>query len=298
MNLRMPRAIFVGVWTLCLTANASSAADIVRANLRVWLDAGDHNADGAQELGSGKLWRNKANTGAVHDASLAVGGEGPAPTWSGNGTPTSPFAVQFRFIGKNDGGYAVIANSAAGSDLDAVVFTYEIWARRNGIGGNGLAHFGALITHSAPAVGGNGGINYTHGPDGQTPARALFDESGGKAPIDTPLPKSAGVFSAAGYHHFVFARAGDGTQDSAFYVDGVLLGRFKTESTKDGTEDAPVCLGGRSFSPKSPADYFLDCDIAIARIYAAALADADVTQNYSAEAARFGRAKSADRAGN
>jgi hypothetical protein len=284
----------IGATCLCLMAAASPADDVVRTNLHVWLDASDHNADGVQEVGAGTTWRNKADSGVMHDATLAAGGDGPAPAWSGNGTVASPYAVQFRFAGRNSGGYAAVANSTGGADLDTPVYSYEGWGRRNGVGGNGSAQHGALIAHCAPQGWGVGGLNYTHGVCAPMAAQVLFAEGGNPA-VDAPLPNSTGVFTTTGYHHFVLTRAGDGAKDSAFYLDGVLQGQFETASTNASTGTSPLTVGGRVSSASEAADYFLDCDIAVVRIYTAAISAAEAAQNFSAQAARFGLAAVVER---
>lgn len=287
MNWQTTARMVIGTAALLLMATASSPAEVVRTNLRLWLDAGDHNADGVQDLGAGTTWHNKANTGTTHDATLTQGGDGPSPSWGGNGTVASPYAVQFRFVDRYNGGYALVANSAGGTDLDTCVFTYEVWARRNGVGSNGAEQYGALIAHCASQGWGIGGINYTHAACAPMVAGELFGE-GGNPVVDSPFPKSAGVFATTRYHHIVLTRAGDGPTDSAFYLDGVLLGRFKTESTNANTDASSLTVGGRLYSPSRPADYFLDCDIAIVRVYGTVLSTAEVLQNYSVEASRFG----------
>ena len=41
-----------------------------------------------------------------------------------------------------NGGYATVANSGGGSALDTTIFTYEIWARRNGDGADSACYGG------------------------------------------------------------------------------------------------------------------------------------------------------------
>lgn len=287
MNWRPMFTIVVIVTALLPAAATVALGDVVQANLCLWLDAADHNADGRVELGSGNVWRNKATTGVLHDATLVAGGEGPAPAWAGSGTLASPYAVQFRFNDMHNGGYALVAHSAGGTDLDTTVYTYEVWARRNGAGGNGTGRHGALIAHCASQGWGPGGLNYCHAAIAPLGAQELFAEGGDPA-IDTPLPHSAGALAAAWFHHIMLTRAGDGPDQSAFYLDGVLRGRFKTGSVRAGRNTAPLTIGGRFWSAAYPADYFLDCDIAVVRVYTAALSAAEVEQNFRAEAARFG----------
>jgi hypothetical protein len=294
MNRQIMTHVVIAATAFWLTATDSAPAQIVQANLRLWLDAGDHNADGVQKLGAGTVWRNKAGTGGTHNATLTYGADGPAPTWAGNGTAASPYAVQFRFRGDFRGGYAVVDNSARGTPLDTRVFTYEVWARRSGVGSNEPAECGALIAHCASQGGGIGGIYYTHKAFPPMAAGDLFDESGEPA-VKSPFPQSAGVFTTGGFHHIVLTRGGDGDADSAFYCDGALRGRFKTGSTDAGTDASPLTIGGRLGTSVGSADYCLDCDIAVVRVYSTALTGAEVLRNFSAEAPRFGLAANVGR---
>jgi hypothetical protein len=283
-----PAWTIIGAVAACLVAAMPvTAADVVSANLRVWLDAGDHDADGVQGLGVGTVWRNKADTGSMHDATLLNGGDGPVPAWAGDGSLRSPYAVQFRNVSRFSGGYAAVANSTAGTALDTCVYTYEVWVRRNGVGGSGESHHGAIIAHGGAEGWGVGGMNYNHGPELELGAQAFFAE-GGNPSLDAAYPGSARLFTTDRFHHIVFTRAGDGPSDSAFYYNGLLRGQFRTSSSNAATGSCPLTVGGRICDRSGAADYFLDCDIAVVRVYTAALAETDVATNFSAEAPRFG----------
>jgi hypothetical protein len=284
MNRQTMTRTIVGATALWLMAAASAPAEVVRSNLRVWLDAGDHNADGVQQLGAGTRWRNKAPTGSSHDATLTQSNDGPRPAWAGNGTVASPYAVQFHFIGSFRGGYAVVANSAGGTDMDTPVFTYEVWTRRSGVGASEPGENGTLIARGGAGVG---GIHYAHKASAHMAARELFCQ-GGDPVVQSWFPKSAGTFATGGFQQIVFTRAGNGDAQSAFYLNGVLRGRFKTEGSKEHTDTWPLTIAGRLAASPSSADNFLECDVAVVRVYATALTDTEVRQNFVAEASRFG----------
>ena len=200
----------MGVVALCLIASAPAQADVVTSNLAVWLDAADYNGSGVAGVGSGTAWTNLAGTGATYNGTLATVGSGPGPAWSGTGTSADPYRVQFRPVSDSNGPLVTIANSGLGSPLDTGVFTYEIWARRDGAGtadfGSGVTA-GALIDHNTVDAGqGNGGIIWK----GTDSSNYLETLGGSGSPSVFQFPGSSNVFTKTQYDQFVFTRAGDG----------------------------------------------------------------------------------------
>jgi hypothetical protein len=264
-------SVVLALQFLAITANVS--ADVVTNNLAVWLDAADYNADGVAGMGTGSTWKNLAATGSTYNATLAADGTGSLPVWAGNGTAGNPYRVEFRYANNMNGGYATIANSNGGSTLDTGVFTYEIWARRNGVGAD--TGFGSLIGHATSDAGsGNGGIY--HRPDDN------FYSLGGNPGAWAQFPSSAGDFATTGYHQIVLARAGDGNADSAYYLDGELQGTF--QSSSNTSVDSLLTIAARDWVSGGTTyhDWNMDMDVAGVRVYTAALSGSDVLQNFQA----------------
>jgi hypothetical protein len=229
---KMMWCLLIGVVVLLMPV-ASARATVVTSNLAVWLDAADADGNGVRGLGTGTTWANLAPSGNVHNTTLAAAGSGSVPTWVGDGSSGNPYRVQIRYASNNNGGYAIVGNSGGGSSMDTQTYSYEIWARRNGVGSDG--GFGALIGHNHEADtdgSGNGTLWYRPAAWNSYPPvdQYYFDVEGGNPTVHTQLPNGTGVFSDVGYHQYVVTRAGDGTTDTAFYIDGVLQGTCQTTS--------------------------------------------------------------------
>jgi hypothetical protein len=265
--------------TFRLGMKAVADAPIVTRNLVAYFDAGNAG-NGVGILGSGS-WENLASNGVNHDATL-VG----ATTWGGTGTPNDPFVVQFRqsapySFPSSAEAYAKVANSGSGTELDSSVYTYEVWAKIVGPGtgqGNSYQFFdqGALVSHANTDGPGNGTLSYTVGGSWQAAPDTLYGGSS-YVPAETSLPNSNGIIGDGEMHHIVLTRAGDGSNDTAWYLDGVLMGTFQTAA---GPSDAQVVIAGRNRGG-TVFDQGANVDIAQVRIYNAALTVAEVLQNYN-----------------
>ncbi|MCC7083758.1 MAG: hypothetical protein IT427_01985 [Pirellulales bacterium] len=276
------RSFGIVVTAMVLIAAASGQAAIVTDNLVLYLDAGN-SGNGVGHLGSGNPWINLSGSATNHDATL-VG----TADWGGTGTTTDPFVVQFRSSagGVTAEGYAVVGGSTPGSDLDlSPVFTYELWAKiiGDGSGDSAFADTGVLMSHSSYYPQGNGSITYTYAGawNGYTPD-SLYN-SGGSADPSPSLPNSNGLIGDGFMHHIVLTRAGDGDTDTSWYLDGVLMGAFK--STSSPTDDTygpyPFTIGARK-KWYDTFDQGANADIAQVRVYSTALTADEVLQNFNA----------------
>jgi hypothetical protein len=282
---KMILCVAIGVTALSAMAASSAYATVVTSNLAVWLDAADYNGDGVAGTGTGTTWKNLAATGSTYDATLAAAGSGPGPGWAGTGTTLDPYRLQFRPVSDENGPIVTVKNSGLGSALDTSVYTYEIWARRNGVGtATDPAHWpsgyssGRLIGHGTIDAGqGNGGIHFM-GSDTESTLKVWTGTA--TAPWTTTeytIPGSGNVFTKDAYHQFVLTRAGNGATDTNFYVDGVLKGSFACGSN---ASNALLAIGAREWLVGS--DFRMDMDVAGARVYTAALSGTDVAQNFAA----------------
>ena len=289
--------LFFGLAAMVAFAAASvQAAGIVDTNLLLHFDAADADGDGVAGLGAGTTWANKAGTGATFNGGLYVnaGHPGIMPAWAGSGTVADPYTLQFREPGAGDNrasGFVAVDNTyTAGNALDIQTYTYESWvkiARPEG-GGSDL---GTFISHNTNAAGqGNSVLAYNVSVAGGGVIPGLVPEGlwyQGGGINGMALPNSSGVAALSGYHHVVLARAGGGATDTAWYLDGVLQGTFQTDSGP--SVDAYLTIGARSWNTLEAAN-FLDtpnADIAVVRVYGAALSAADVSQNFAAERSLF-----------
>ena len=282
--------LVAAVLSLAMGGTSAFGGIVNDASLLVWLDAADYDNDGNPGLGSGTAWSNKAATGATHDATLTkrdLGGSPSVPTWGGTGT-WNPYHLEFRHLYDDaQGGYAVVANSGAPSALDTQVFTYEVWARRNGAGSLAIGS-GALIAHSGNWWG-NGGIYWSRDGYVPVPADSFYHQGGPYPPSPTPygdaaFPNSAGDFTTIGYNHIAYTRSGSGANDTAYYLDGVLQGTFQSNSETSGVH--PLGIGARTFAGGNTG-FFMDYDLATARVYDRPLIEAEIVQNFDAEKSRF-----------
>lgn len=274
------------VWNLTIAsiaivmiASAAVRADVVTVNLVAHFDAGNAG-NGVGVLGSGATWVNLSGTAINHDANL-IG----TAAWTGNGTPSDPFVVKLTQtpplnFPDSAQAYAVVANSGGGSELDISTFTYEVWAKITGPGtgqGNSSQFFeqGALINHAAGADGGNGMINYTSGGSWQAPPDSLY---GGDSytPAEAVFPNSNGLIGDGLMHHIVLTRSGSGATDTAWYLDGALMGTFQTASS---ASDANLVIGGRH-RQAFHYDQGANAEIAQVRVYSVALTANEVIQNF------------------
>ena len=277
-------------WCLCpvvmvvaLLSTASAPAGIVTGDLLLYLDAGDADGDNIAGVGTNySVWKNKAHTGATYDATP----QGNV-VWDGDGSPANPFVM--RFIQTEPfnypasaQGYAKVANSGSGSDLDRSVFTYEVWAEINGPGsgqGNTSMFFenAALISHGGVYDGGNGMINYTLTGSWQAPEDTLYcgDQW---TPVEKVLPGSNGLIGDGLMHHIVLTRGGDGDTDTAWYLDGVLKGTFQSPSA---ASDVLMTIAARN-RWGSVYDQGSNADIALVRVYGDTLSEEEVLQNFNA----------------
>lgn len=265
--------------TFRIGMQAVSHAPVVTRNLVAHFDAGNAG-NGIGQLGSGS-WDNLAGTGINHDATL-VGSAG----WAGTGAPEDPFVVQFRqsapySFPSSAEAYAKVANSGSGSELDTSIYTYEVWAKIIGPGtgqGNTTQFFeqGALVSHAHSGGAGNGTLSYTLGGSWQAAPDSLFAGSS-YVPAETSLPNSNGIIGDGQMHHIVLSRAGDGPEDTAWYLDGILMGTFQTVA---GPSDAQLVIAGRNRGG-SVFDQGANVDIAQVRIYNDALTETEVLQNFS-----------------
>ncbi len=227
------------VWCLCiavmvavLLSTASAPAEIVTDNLLLYLDAGDADGDGNAGVGTDySVWKNKAPTGATHDAT-----PNGSVLWAGDGSPADPFVMRFTqtppwVYESSAQAWATVANSGSGTDLDQSVFTYEVWAEIIGEG-TGLGkpssqytEAGALITHYGElnASRGNGQIAYSVGGTwipftGGTvvPALGLYGGSDYDPSDNAEFPGSVdeAIVGDGVMHHIVQTRAGSGATDT------------------------------------------------------------------------------------
>lgn len=275
---------------------SSVKAQVVTSGLTLYLDAADSQGTGANGLGSGTTWVNKAPTGATYNGDLGFSGSASAPNWIGNGTVANPYALQLQASPAGGGDYVDIENSyTAGNALDSTTFTYEIWAQITGPGAP-KAGGGGLMFHSTNGAGqGNGAIGYVPpaaqggiGGSGWVPD-SLYDIAGTATPNGDigsiwTLPNSAGHASPDGYHQIVVSRTDGSATGTSWYLDGTLMGKFQSDS--NASADAFFDIGARSYG--GVHDIFADANVAIARVYNTALSTAQVDQNFNANAARFG----------
>ena len=80
---------------LVLMATAPVRADVVAANMLLYLDAADSDGNGgAANQGSGTTWASKAGTAINHDGTVKVagGGSGGSDNWIGSGITSDPYA--------------------------------------------------------------------------------------------------------------------------------------------------------------------------------------------------------------
>jgi hypothetical protein len=296
---KMVWSLFFGVAAvLLLSAMPAHAAGIVTSNMLLYLDAANADgAGGAGHLGSGTNWSNLASTGSTYDGTVSVNNSGIAPVWAGSGTGADPYTLQFRVpspsVSARDTGYVKVNNSyTAGNIFDTSTYTYEIWVKNLGPGnGADATNFGTgagiLIAHNTNAAGqGNGvfGFSAVGGGLYNLPVNGLWFQGGNDN--GDPVPNSAGVAALAGYHQIVLTRDGSlATDNSSWYLDGVLQGTLQTDS--GASEDSYLTIGTRSWGNTTNFLDGLDADVAIARVYGAALSGADVAQNYAANAGRF-----------
>lgn len=284
--------VTIAAATVLIAAN-SAKADVVAGSL-LYLDAADADGNGVKAVGSGTTWVNKATTGATYNGTLGIcQSNATLPAWAGTGTTSDPYTLQFRFpdgAGSRTTGYVAVDNSyTSGNIFDTPTYTYEVWTKINGAGngydaniGSGL---GTLIGHNTSAAGqGRGNLAYNTTSATATYTNGLWTQ-GGSNDV-TALPNSAGVAAVSGYHQIVLARGGDGSTDSAWYLDGVLQGTLQTSTS--ASVDSYLTIGCRSWGM---SNNFIDCpnaDISIARVYGTALTAAEVLQNYNADCATFG----------
>jgi hypothetical protein len=269
-------------------ATSSLKAQVVTNGLTLYLDAADSQGTGANGLGSGATWVNKAPTGSTYNGDLGLAGAAAGPNWIGNGTVASPYALQLQSgPTPSSGDYVEIENSyTAGNALDSTTFTYEIWAQITGPG-TAKPGGGGLMYHSTNAAGqGNGAIGYIPpasqgglGGVGWVPATP-----GGDLGSIWNFPNSAGHASPDGYHQIVLTRTDGSATGTSWYLDGTLMGKFQSDSNQSA--DAFFDIGDRNYGGSH--DIFADANVSIARVYNTALTTTQVDQNFNANAARFG----------
>lgn len=284
---RIMHCSVIAITAFFLMAVASAPAAIVTDNLLLHYDAGDADGDGTPGVGTTAVWTNKAPTGATHNGTL-VG----SVVWGGTGTPGDPYLLHvvqtppYAYPSPAQG-YVKVDNTTGPGDLSRTVYTYETWAEIVGPGtgeGNSSMFYenATLMGHNGTGYVGNGGIHYTLTGSWQAPADCLY--GGNAIPDEKPLPGSSGLIADGTLHHIVLTRAGDGPNDTAWYLDGTPMGTLQTPSSTDIDGDT---WGGIDFiigARRRGWQYYdmaASADFAQVRVYGDVLTPAEVLQNFN-----------------
>lgn len=228
----------------------SHSPNIIKTGIVLYLDAANEKS----YPGTGTTWTNMG--------SAAIDGT----TDTGNSfVGTAPQSFSF------DGTSAADIRIGTGETFFPLYsFTLEAWVKSSGMG-------------AAQTLGGIFGLTYGIRLHFSTSGVVVFGVDNG---TDLTTISSGGNYQDGVWHHIVATKNNSGSTDNGnLYIDGDLKvseSRTWTGETRWPTNEANI---GRD---NNDAPYYLDGNIALAKIYNIELSEAQVIQNFNATRGRFG----------
>lgn len=256
-------------WFAMQGAAGSPSTPIVSTNLVMHLDAGNSSSYD----GSSQTWTDlQGNYNLIRGTTS--GSDSTDPTFNG----TAGNRSSNEYFSVDGGDYFTAANAYAGTIIRKMfrsdqAVTFELWCYMASLATCGF--YGSLT-----AGGQAGGFFYaSYSADGKS---ALSNAQSAPAYSDF---LSTAAYSASAWMQYGFAGKGDGSTTCRFFKNGtdIYTGTYSSNHTSGDSGTTPTFFGATAVGhPPSGSR------IAILRIYDAVLTTTQVTQNYSANKARFG----------